>query len=225
MLLLPSCPGLRILATSREPLRVPGESTVMVTPLPEGQAVELFAQRAAAHSAGFAVTPENWPTIADICARLDGLPLGIELAARQLGSMTLPRLKLALREGYDFLSNPDAATARQQTLRAAIGWSHQLCTPVERLLGARLAVFSGWFTLSDAREVCAGRSLPADSIGESLGLLAERSVLLADRQADGLRYALPATIRAFGMTMLRRLEEDEEQQCRHKRWLTGTTAE
>jgi predicted ATPase len=102
---------------------------------------------------------------------------------------------------------------------AAIGWSHQLCTPAERLLWARLAVFPGWFGLADAQEICADAHLPEDVVAAALTLLADRSVLLKDLTAAGDdRFRLPATIRAYGMEMLRRLEEEEELANRYRRW-------
>jgi predicted ATPase len=104
---------------------------------------------------------------------------------------------------------------------AAIGWSHQLCTPAERLLWARLAVFPGWFGLQDAQEICADAHLPEDVVAAALTLLAERSVLLKDLIAAGDRFRLPATIRAYGMDMLRRLEAVDELTDRYRRWHKG----
>jgi predicted ATPase len=104
-------------------------------------------------------------------------------------------------------------------MRAAIGWSHELCTPSERLLWTRLSVFTGPFGLRDATDVCAGDELPAEAIAAGLSLLAERSVLLPDRLADsGARFLLPVTLRSYGRQMLRRLGQDEEFAARHKRW-------
>jgi predicted ATPase len=103
--------------------------------------------------------------------------------------------------------------------RAAIGWSHELCTPSERLLWTRRSVFTGPFGLRDVTDVCAGDELPAEAVAAGLSLLAERSVLLSDRLADsGARFLLPVTLRSYGRQILRRLGQDEEFAARYKRW-------
>ena len=221
MTLLPECPGLCVLATSREPLRVPGESVLAIRPLQARDAVALFARRAVQASPGFRRTAANQETVTAICGRLDGLPLAIELAARQLASVSAAELLSGLRSGYGLLRDGDEYPPRQQTMRAAIGWSHQLCTPAERLLWARLGVFPGWFGLRDAQEICADAHLPEDVVAAALTLLAERSVLLKDLIAAGDRFRLPATIRAYGLEMLHRLEEYDELTDRYRRWHKG----
>ena len=229
--LLPPCPKMQVLATSREPLRVPGETTVAVRPLRLADAVELFGRRAA--QAGMQIAPQNRAAVASICVQLDKLPLAIELAAAELARLgrgrppaaalaeLLTRLE-AGQAGPDGTRAEDASSAehgRHRTLRAAIGWSHELCTPSERLLWARLSVFTGPFGLPDATDVCGGDELPAAAVAAGLSLLAERSVLLADRLAqDGARFVLPVTLRAYGGQMLRRLGQDQEFAARHKRW-------
>src|SRR5216683_126520 len=140
-LLLPPCPGVRILVTSREPLSVPGGLTMTIRPLPPHHAVTMFGERAAEAAPGFRITPDNQETVEAICRRLDRLPLAIELAARQLASGSLEELRSRLREDYWFLRNSGDSPPRHETLRTAIGWSHQLCSPPERLLWARLSVF------------------------------------------------------------------------------------
>jgi predicted ATPase len=221
--LLPPCPKIQVLATSREPLRVPGEATVTVRPLRLADAVELFGQRAV--QAGAELTPQNRAAVASICVQLDKLPLAIELAAAELARLgrdrppaaALAELLARLEAGQAGLGGTEPG--RHRTLRAAIGWSHELCTPSERLLWARLSVFTGTFGLRDATDVCAGDGLPAEAVAAGLSLLAERSVLLADRMADGgARFLLPVTLRAYGRQMLRRLGQDEEFAARHKRW-------
>jgi non-specific serine/threonine protein kinase len=229
--LLPPCPKMQVLATSREPLRVPGETTVAVRPLRLADAVELFGRRAA--QAGTQIAPQNRAAVASICVQLDKLPLAIELAAAELARLgrgrpstaalaeLLTRLE-AGQAGPDGTRAEDASSAehgRHRTLRAAIGWSHELCTPSERLLWARLSVFTGPFGLGDATDVCGGDELPAAAVAAGLSLLAERSVLLADRMAeDGARFVLPVTLRAYGGQMLHRLGQDQEFAARHKRW-------
>ena len=225
---LPRCPKVQILATSREPLRVPGESTVAIRPLRPADAVALFSQRAA--QARIPVTAENRAAAASICLQLDHLPLAIELAVAELAagqratgqplSASLAELLARLEAGYDFPGEPGGA--RHQSLRAAIGWSHELCTPAERLLWARLSVFTGPFRLRDAQDVCTTSELTDEAVATGLALLAERSVLLADTGADGRpRFLLPMTLRAYGRQMLRRLAQDEEFTERHRRWQNG----
>ena len=209
--LLPLCPKVQVLATSREPLRVPGEATVAVRPLRLTDAVRLFGQRAT--EAGVEIGPQNRGVVSSICVQLDKLPLAIELAVAEL---SLAELSLA-----ELLARLEAGHTHQR-LRAAIGWSHELCTPSERLLWARLSVFPGPFGLRDAQDVCTTRQLSDETVAAGLTLLSERSVLLAGQQAGGWRFLLPATLRAYGRQMLRQLgQEEEEFTVRHQRWQDG----
>lgn len=212
--LVESCPGVRILATSREPLRIPGEHTVAIGPLSEGDSVRLLIQHANASGTLDADLLEA------VCAKLDGLPLAIGMAARQLAHGSLDALLAGLGNGYDFLSDPTAPVARHRTLQAAIGWSHQLCTPAERLLWARLSVFDMSFGIKDCVEVCATTHLTEEAIAIGAGLLTERSLLLR-QPGEPARWLMPATIRAYGLGMLRRLAEEEEMRRRYRRWRSG----
>jgi predicted ATPase len=221
--LLPACPKLQVLATSREPLRVPGEATAAVRPLRLAEAVDLFGRRAA--RAGAVIAPEHRATVASICVQLDKLPLAIELATGQLAEQPLAQrlswLLAQLEAGHD-VPRGDGEPGRHRTLRAAIGWSHELCTPSERLLWARLSVFAGRFSRADAQDVCGGDQLPGETVAAGLSLLAERSLLLASRMPDrSASYLLPATLRAYGGRMLRRLGQEEEFTARHQRWQEG----
>jgi predicted ATPase len=228
--LLPACPKMQVLATSREPLRVPGEATVAVRPLRLADAVDLFGRRAA--RAGVVLAPEHRATVASICVQLDKLPLAIELAADQLGDRQrdgaagplappLAWLLAQLEAGHD-VTRGDGEPGRHRTMRAAIGWSHELCTPSERLLWARLSVFTGRFGRQDALDVCASGQLPGETVAAGLSLLAERSVLLASQRPDESPcYLLPATLRAYGRRMLRRLGQEQEFTARHQRWQDG----
>jgi predicted ATPase len=228
--LLPACPKMQVLATSREPLRVPGEATVAVRPLRLADAVDLFGRRAA--RAGVVLAPEHRATVASICVQLDKLPLAIELAADQLGDRQrdgaagplappLAWLLAQLEAGHD-VPRGDGEPGRHRTLRAAIGWSHELCTPSERLLWARLSVFTGRFGRQDALDVCASGQLPGETVAAGLSLLAERSVLLASQRPDESPcYLLPATLRTYGRRMLRRLGQEQEFTARHQRWQDG----
>jgi len=172
--------------------------------------------RGAARARGEDGVRDPWPGQEGAGELLDKLPLAIELAAAELAG--LGQLGLSLAE---LLARLEAGHTNQ-TLRAAIGWSHELCTPSERLLWARLSVFTGPFGLRDAQDVCTTGRLPDATIAADLTLLAERSVLLPDRQAGGgPRFVLPATLRAYGRQMLRRLGQDEEFTARHQRWQDG----
>ena len=225
--LLPSCAKVQILATSREPLRVPGESTLSVRPLRLRDAMTLFSQRAA--GSGLAAGPQDRADVASICLQLDKLPLAIELATRsKLATGSRPpdqsvrRLLCALEADYDVLRDPANPVTRHQSLRAAIGWSHELCTPAERLLWARLSVFTGPFGLRDAQDVCTSSQLPDQAVTVALSLLTERSILLADAQAGAeVSYLLPVTLRGYGQQMLRRLAADAEFGDRYQRWQHG----
>jgi predicted ATPase len=224
--LLPACPKLQVLATSREPLRVPGETAVAIRPLRLANAVDLFGRRAA--RAGVVLRPEQRATVASVCVQLDKLPLAIELATAQLADLQrdgadrpLAALLAQLEAGHD-VPRGDGEPGRHRTLRAAIGWSHQLCTPSERLLWARLSVFTGAFGRADAQDVCTGGQLPGETVAAGLSLLAERSVLLDGQQPDGSPcFLLPGTLRAYGRRMLLRLGEEEEFTARHQRWQDG----
>jgi predicted ATPase len=230
--LLQPCAKLQVLATSREPLRVPDESALPVAPLLLPDAIELFSWRASQR--GRQITAADHATVAAICVQLDQLPLAIELAAGQLApgqlasgqlapgqlaSAELADLLAAVETDIDILRDPGHAIVRHRSLRAAIGWSHELCTPAERLAWARLSVFTGPFLTGDAQNVCATSQLPDKAVAVALTLLTERSVLLADTQADGLvHYLLPTTLRAYGRRMLRQLAEDAQFQDRYQRW-------
>jgi non-specific serine/threonine protein kinase len=217
--IIEQCPGIRVLATSREPLRVPGEDTMAIAPLPVRDAVRLLGQRDGQHRREDQHTRQP-VTARAVCERLDGLPLALGMAARQLAIGSLDALLIALDGGYEFLSDPNATVARHRTLNAAIGWSHQLCTPAERLLWARLAVFDAAFSVKDCLEVCATTHLSDDTIIVGVAMLAERSLLLREA-GEPPRYVMPRVIRAYGLSMLRRLAEDEQMQRRYRRWRSG----
>ena len=169
--LLASCPSLRVLATSQEPLRIPPESVWQVAGLavpppqkaPDArelasyESVRLFADRARAARAGFAVTERNAMAVAAICRALDGVPLAIELAAARVSVLSAEQIAGRLGDRFALLaSGGRAAPPRQRTLRATIDWSHDLLSPPERALLRRLSVFAGW-SLEMAEQVCAGR--------------------------------------------------------------------
>ncbi|WP_419998269.1 ATP-binding protein [Streptomyces boninensis] len=222
-LLLPQAPRLTILATSRQALDVPGEHVLPVPPLPlpeaEGDAVEgaleLFVQRARAAVPGFRLNDANRAHAVALCRRLDGIPLAIELASVRLRALPLDHLVARLTDTFALLAGSRLTTLpRHQTLRTTIGWSHELCTPPERLLWARLSVFAGDFDLSAAEAVCADAELPVESVLEHLISLVDKSVVLRVGE-QGTRYRLLDTIREFGAEWLTSLGEQDAVRERH----------
>jgi len=217
--ILPEAPGVTVLATSRQPLDTLGEQNFAVQPLPvpasdavavdRGDAVELFALRAAAAVPGFAVTPKNAADVVHICRRLDGIPLAIELAAVQLRSLSLSELASRLDHRFTVLTGGrPGALERHQTLRTAIEWSYGLCSVPERRLWTRLSVFAGTFSLAAAEEVCAEVELEKPDVVNALIELVDKSVVLR----EGARYRMLDTLREFGAEGLQ--ASDEEAACR-----------
>ncbi|TDD67551.1 helix-turn-helix domain-containing protein [Actinomadura darangshiensis] len=212
---LERCPGVRILATSREPLGITGETLWPVEPLepppvaagPQealaSPAVRLFADRAAAVSPGFAVTGANAGWVAGICRALDGMPLAIELAAARLRAMTPGQIALRLDDRFRLLSaGSRTAMPRHKTLRAVVEWSWDLLDDPERVLWRRLAVFPGGATLQSAEAVCAGPGLDAGDIPDLLTALVDKSLLTVGDAGGEPRYRMLETIRAYGLERL-----------------------
>jgi predicted ATPase len=205
--------ALRLLCTSRQPLGMPGEHIVTVPPLPVPDlavpepsargypAVALFIRRAAAVVPGFRMTVQNHALIVEICRRLDGLPLAIELAAVQVRAMPIEQLAAGLRERFDLLS-ADLPPARHRTLAATFDWSYSLCSPLERLLWARVSVFAGSFDPDAAEYVCGG-DVSAEQVFEALVGLVDKSVLIAEQDVGRRRYRLLETVRQYGQQRLR----------------------
>src|SRR5262249_48446025 len=205
-------PRLTVLATSREPLRVPGEVVFRVPSLgipdpaheeePDAllryEAVRLFVERAGAVAPGFALEAETAPSVARICHRLDGLPLALELAAARVDALTPAALADRLDDRFRLLrAGSRTAPTRQQTLEATLDWSHDLLTPDQATLLRRLAVFSGSFVLDAVEDVCAGDGLEPAQVTLSLADLVDKS-LVASEDRDGLRrYRLLETIRSY----------------------------
>ncbi len=195
--LLAGCPRLRILATSREPLGIGGEALAPVGPLEEESAVLLFAQRAASATPSFALDETTAPVVADVCRRIDGLPLAIELAAARLRSMPLQELADRLHDRFRLLTGGSrAAAGRQRTLRAVVDWSWDLLREPERRLARRLSVFGAGATLDAVEEVCAGDGVAAEDVFDLLCALVDRSLLgIADEGAT--RWRMLETIREY----------------------------
>lgn len=212
--LLTSCPQLSILATSREPLSLPGERVLRVPPLglaplnptsPEeiagSDSVRLFVDRTSLHTPGFAATGRTGPLIAEICRRLDGMPLAIELAAAQLRTFTVDELASLLDERFRLLSGgPRRALARHQTLRALIDWSYDLLTGDQQLLLDTLSVFAGGFTLDAAQSVCSWS--PGVEVRGVLSALVDKSLVESDRSRQAGRFRLMETIREYAAERL-----------------------
>jgi non-specific serine/threonine protein kinase len=238
---LRTAPRVTVLATSRQPLDVPGEHTYSVPPLPVpdaalpastgavgnvprgtapagdggGDAVELFAQRAAAAVPGFAITAENRADVIRVCRRLDGIPLAIELATVRLRALPLEELAGRLERRFRVLTGGlRTALPRHQTLRTAIEWSHDLCTPAERVLWSRLSVFAGTFDVAAAEDVCTDGELDRDEIVDALIGLVDKSVLLRE-DGGGTRYRLLDTLREFGAEQLSGWGREAEFRTRH----------
>ncbi|MFD3539858.1 ATP-binding protein [Streptomyces sp. NPDC058662] len=225
--LLQSAPGLTVLVTSREPLGSPGERVVEVGPLPcEGpgsDALALFRARALAASPRTSAVfedPGRAAVAAEVCRRLDGIPLALELAGARLRLWSVEQMAERLGTRLDVLADSRAARLpRHRTMRTAIGWSHELCEPLERLLWARLSVFTGDFDLAAARAVCAGGPLPAARVERLLAALVAKSVVRrSEERGTGARYRMLDTIREYGHDWLAELGEAALAADRHAHW-------
>jgi predicted ATPase/DNA-binding CsgD family transcriptional regulator len=228
-LLLARCPWLRIIATSREPLRVRGETVWRVPPLdlpPEGasiaelarhEAVRLFAERAAGARPGFTLTQENAASVARLCRTLDGIPLGIELSAARVRALSIEQIAARLVNRFGLLDSGDrTAPLRQQTLRATVDWSYELLDGPEQVLLRRLAVFAGW-NLDMAEQVCSDEAIPTDAVLGLLISLIDKSLVVLDGEADGdARYRLLDTIREYAAERLTAAGEQDLMFLRHR---------
>jgi predicted ATPase len=229
--LLRAAPQLTIVATSREPLRLPGEVVFRVpsldipdpdrplTPveLLEYEAVSLFVDRAAAAAPGFALVEENAEDVARICLRLDGLPLALELAAGRLGALSPAAVAERLDDRFRLLrSGSHAAPTRQQTLAATLQWSHDLLEPDEEVLFRRLAIFAGGFELEAVEDVCTSDLIVAAETADVLGRLAEKSLVAVDD--GGRRYRLLETVRMYARERLAAAGEECLLSEQHARW-------
>ncbi|MFI1101747.1 ATP-binding protein [Streptomyces melanogenes] len=219
--LLTACPGVTVLATSREPLGVPGERVRGVGPLPLDTALRLFGERGAAARAGFRVA-EDPEAAAEVCRRLDGLPLALELAAARLRMLTPRQLADRLDDRFRLLGD-GARTSRtlrprQQTLRAVVDWSWELLDTRERAVLRRLAVFSGGFALPEAEAVCADPADPSLHPGDVLGLIAslvDKSLVVAAPDGGAMRYRLLETVAEYAAERLAGSGERTAAELRH----------
>lgn len=220
--LLINCPNLTILATSREVLRLSGEQEFQVPPLGDA-AVDLFLARSSGLWPDALRDPAKRATVAAICARLDGLPLAIELAATRLRHLTLDTLLTRIDDRFALLTGGARdLPGRQRTLRAAIAWSHDLLGDDERILFRRLAVFTGGFNLEGAEFVSASpgsQAVDQPIVFEGVASLLDKSLLTRTDEADGeARYGMLETIRDFGLEQLAASGEAQAIHRRHARW-------
>ncbi|ODR01466.1 LuxR family transcriptional regulator [Mycobacterium intermedium] len=222
--LLRSCPQLTVLTTSREPLGVPGEMSWRVPSLAVAdEAVELFSDRARRARPDFVVDQANSELVGEICARLDGMPLAIELAAARTRALSLTQILNSLHDRFRLLTGgARTAVRRQQTLRASVDWSHALLTDPERILFRRLAVFSGGFDLDAAQAVGASNEVEGYQLLDQLTLLVDKSLVVADDTAGGMRYRLLETVRHYAQEKLGESGEADEVRTRHRDYYVGT---
>ena len=235
--LLRHCSRLRILATGREFLGIAGELRFEVPPLPAPdplrrpsradlsryESVALFVARAETAAPGFRLTDANQVAVADLCHRLDGLPLAIELAAARIRALTPGQVLDRLTDRFRVLSRGSrAAPARQQTLRSCVDWSFDLCTKPERRLWARLSMFAGGFELDAVEGICADEELPEADLLDLVAGLLDKSILIRDnpREVHGAtaRYRMLQTIREYGEEKLDASGERVELRRRHSAW-------
>jgi non-specific serine/threonine protein kinase len=234
--LIGACPGVRILATSREALGVPGEALWRVPPLHvpdlkgpvplarreigQFESVRLFAERAAAVAPAFSLTDQNAETVAQICARLDGIPLAIELAAARVKVLPVGQILSRLEDRFRLLtSGSPGALPHQQTLRATVDWSYELLSGKERALFDRMSVFAGGATLEAVESVCSGGGMGEDEVLDQLTHLVDKSLVLPEMGVGGAaRYRLLETLRAYGRERLEQSGSTSDSLDRHLRF-------
>ena len=229
--LLAAAPGLRILATSRHVLGVEGEQILSVPPLstPDSEvlagdathyeSVRLFLERATAVAPGFEITDLNRAAVVEVCRRLDGIPLAIELAAVWLRILSPVQILERLEDRFRLLSSGrPAAPARQQALDAAVGWSHDLCSPTEQLMWARLSVFVGGFDLEAAEHVCSGGDIERDEVLGLVASLVNKSIIVRKVATENSTawYHMLETIRQYGAGRLTSADQVRALQVRHR---------
>jgi non-specific serine/threonine protein kinase len=227
--LLDCCPNIRVLATSREPLLIRGEQQIRVQPLPvpeeadsasievlaDNPAVQLLVGRARPACPDFRLTTEIAPAVAQICIRLEGIPLALELAAANLTVLTAEQLVERLDDAFQVLGTRNRSTpARQRTLRATLDWSYELLTPLEQALIRRLGVFVGGFSLEAAECVCTGEDVRTTQVLELLARLVDKSLVVVQPSTSG-RYRLVEPLRQYALQCLAARGENREFEQRH----------
>jgi len=216
--LLAGAPGLTVLATSREPIGVTGEATWRVPSLSVADAaIELFADRARLARTDFRVTDNSAATVTEICERLDGMPLAIELAAARVRALSLAEILEGLHDRFRLLTGgARTAVRRQQTLRASVDWSHALLTETERILFRRLAVFLGGSDLDAAQAVAGGGDVERYQVLDQLTLLVDKSLVVAENTSGRTRYRLLETVRQYALEKLAESGEADALRARHR---------
>jgi predicted ATPase/class 3 adenylate cyclase/DNA-binding CsgD family transcriptional regulator len=224
--LLGAAAGLTFLTTSREPIGVAGEVSWRVPSLSLGdEAIELFTDRARHARPEFIVTDDNAAIVAEICARLDGLPLAIELAAARVRALSLAEILDSLHDRFRLLTGgARTAVRRQQTLRASVDWSHALLTEPERVLFRRLAAFLGGFGLDSAQTVAGGGGVQRYQVLDQLTLLVDKSLVVADDSRGRTRYRLLETVRQYALEKLGESGEADAVRSRHRDYYTALAA-
>ena len=234
--LLAACPQLRVLATSRQPLEVDGESVLVVPPLAvpgddsphplSYESVQLLVERARAARPTLELHGSDLRVAAELCRRLDGIPLAIELAAVRLRTLAPADVLARLDDRFDLLHRQGSAVPkRHRALRATMEWSLGLLSEPERVLWRRAAVFAGAFGLTAAESVCADAALPRDTVLNALTGLVDSSVLSIDDHAEGTGFSMLTTVHAFGLELLERSGERETLRRRHRDWCARLTLE
>ncbi|CAA9450954.1 MAG: hypothetical protein AVDCRST_MAG58-946, partial [uncultured Rubrobacteraceae bacterium] len=239
--LLDSCPGLRVLATSRETfntagevawvvpsLTVPGSRQEAYTPqeLEGYESVRLFVERASRRDPSFVLTSPNGQAVAQVCRRLEGIPLAIELAAGRMGVLSVEQLALRLEDPLKLLTGGRTADPRHRTLRATLEWSHELLSEAERALFRRLSVFVGGWTLEAAEEVCSGGSVEQDDVLELLSELVDKSLVVVEAGEQRVpRFRMLEPIRQYGQERLQESGTAEHLRERHARYYLALAQE
>jgi predicted ATPase/DNA-binding CsgD family transcriptional regulator len=231
--LVRGCPGVHLLATSREALHIPGErawqvpalatpdarSIVQPKQLAQFAAAQLFVERARAVQSTFDVTQHSAPSVAAICARLEGLPLAIELAAAWVRALGVEQILERLDDAFGLLVGGSRTTpGRHQTMRATLDWSYGLLTPREQVVFRRLSVFVGGWSLEAAEEVCSGREVGRQDVLGLLTRLVDTSLVQVDERDSRARYRLLEPVRQYADAQLRASDELDAVRSQHARW-------
>jgi predicted ATPase/DNA-binding SARP family transcriptional activator/DNA-binding CsgD family transcriptional regulator len=231
--LLGSCPRLKIMATSREPLGVEGETLFSVPPLsvPAGfpanlgelarnDSVRLFIERARLKLSSFSLVQENAPAVAEVCRKLEGIPLAIELAAARMGALAVEQVAQRLQDSLGLLSaGPRMASQRQRTMRAAIGWSYGLLSEEEKETFGSLSVFAAGFTLEAAEAVCPGAGIDEGEVLYGLSSLVDKSLVVVEATREGgVRYGMLEPVRQYARERLEEGGQAEAVRGRHAEW-------
>ena len=225
--LLEACPALRLLTTSREPIGIPGEITFVVPSLSVAdEAIELFTDRARRAQPEFIVAEDNATTVEEICRRLDGMPLAIELAAARVRALTLDEILDGLHDRFRLLTGgARRSVRRQQTLHASVDWSHALLTETERVLFRRLAVFLGGFDVEAAHAVAGDQGVERYQVLDQLTLLVDKSLLVTENSGGRTRYRFLETVRQYALEKLGESGEAITIGGRHRDHYTALAAE